>query len=763
MSVQGRSVIGRANVWPWLAGVLYVLAGAVFIVAGEWLFGLLEERAVRGMPSVSGLGWLFLAATAPVAVYGVRRIQRNRSRGRHQYESIVQHSLDGVLLTAPDGTVLSANPAACEILGYSEAELRAGGRSLLLDEADPEVRALLAERKLEGRVRGELWAKRKDGSRVRVELSSAIFSEAGRDLSAISFHDITERLVARYREVLSDAVFSAASEGIALLDSEWRLAWVNSAFERLSGLEAEDAVGRFSPFYCELRKEPDRLRAFIDTLERDGRWVGEVLSRRANGELYPLRGTVVRIDSAVMGEPHYVGTFTDLSQLRDYERQLSFASRYDTVTQLQNRFAFEERFEESLARSDPAREVAALLLLNIDNFKDVNESLGHACGDACLREVGERLRRVRGEDGFVARHSGDSFFVAVTGLENLQDSALVARRVRSAFDEPINIEGTQVALSASMGISTFPNDGRTVDSLMRAAETALAEAKAEGGDDYRYYATGSEARAREFVSKAAQIREGLQRGEFVAFYQPVVDYHSGRMTKVEVLARWEHPSRGLLAPGEFIGVAERAGLIGELSEVLLSQAVRSLARLDAAGLQGLSLTVNLSARQFRDPKMVDRLHRIVTDASVAPRRVIFELTESLMMHNAEAKRRVVQALKNHGYRIFIDDFGTGYSSLSYLRQFSVDGVKIDKSFIAGLPGDKTNAALVRTIIAVARELDLLVIAEGIEEREQAQYLASQGCHQLQGYYFARPMAAEDLVRRFAGDETGAADRAQHDS
>ncbi|MGD8430140.1 MAG: EAL domain-containing protein [Ectothiorhodospiraceae bacterium] len=686
-----------------------------------------------------------VTASALLIVFVIRCLQECSTAAHRSYRKLFRHSLDGMLLTTADGGVLEANPAAERILGFSADELRRGGRALVVNEDDPELRALLECRERDGSVRGRCWAQRKDGQRIRLELRSALFRDGARQLTSMSIRDVTEQAMRDYRLRLSDVVFDSASDGIGVLDSDWRVLWGNPMFEAMTGLALREAVGRTAPFFRELQEYPDKLRTVTEELERNGHWSGEMLSRRANGESYPLGGSIARVESASSGEFHYVATFRDLSQLREYERQLHYADLHDAITRLPNRFAFEEQLAERLSRADPEGEMVALFHLNIDHFKDVNESLGHASGDYCLRVIGERLESAMGQEGFVARYSGDSFFVLAAGLESVPDSALVARRLRDVFDRPIGVEGYHVALSSSIGISVFPSDGRTVGTLMRAAESALAEAKAEGGDDYRYYAAGSEARARNFISKTSEIREGLGRNEFVAYYQPVVDGEHHRTVKLEVLARWNHPKRGLVSPGEFIGAAERSGLIGELSEMLLRQAVQQLRSLDDAGFPGIDITVNLSARQFRDSALVDRLHGIVHDGGVAPGRVVLEITESLMMHNAESKRRIVQKLKQRGFRVYMDDFGTGYSSLNYLRNFAIDGVKIDRSFVTRLPGDKTDAAIVRTILAVARELDLEVVAEGIDDRRQSDYLSAQGCGMLQGFLFAKPMAGKDVI------------------
>jgi len=688
-----------------------------------------------------------------VVITACIRIRALRVEAR-RYAQLVNHSLDGILLTRPDGRILSANPAACRIFRCSQRELIQGGRGLIIDE--PELSRLVSMRHGQRTLHSAIWARRKDGKRIRIEVKSAIFEDNGRECSSMSIRDVTERLRWGYQRRLLEAMHECSSDGIAIMDENWLLVWANPAFEHATGLDVADAVGQLSPFFRQLERNPKKLHAVLSALADNGHWHGELISRRADGELYPLDGSIVELDNTAEDGRQYIAIFRDVSQMRRYEHELEFAYQYDALTQLPNRANFEGRVEEALAHSNPSSDVVALLLVNVDHFAAVNESLGHAAGDTCLRLIGQRIAAALDAPGLVARHAGDSFFVLVSNLDAAPASAFVARRILKAFDRPFQVHEQQVALSASIGISLFAADGRSVAQLMRAAESALAEAKASGRADFRYYETGSETRAREFVSKAAEIREGLKNRQFVAAYQPILECNSERVVKIEALARWNHPTRGLLGPGEFIGVAERAGLIAELTEELLAQTVATVKALDAAGNPGISAAVNLSARQFRDPAMVEQLEGIVRKGQLSPERIIFEITESLMMQDVSSKDRIIKDLKERGFRIYMDDFGTGYSSLNYLRNFAIDGLKIDRSFVARLPEDKTDAVIVRSVVAIARELGLLVVAEGIEREVQVEYLCAQGCDLLQGFLFEKPMGQTELLAYIKGSSPDAA-------
>ncbi|UEX79678.1 putative bifunctional diguanylate cyclase/phosphodiesterase [Spiribacter halobius] len=722
---------------------LYALAGLTAIPLIE-LIVIQIFGDVRPLSLAAGPGLLFVSVSAPVLALGAWRLHREHLAVRRRYEALVQHSLDGLLLTAPDGRILTANPAACQALRYTERELQGAGRASVLDESDLAVQAFLAEREAKGQARGEFWARRKDGRRIRVEVGSALFQAAGDTFTSMSFRDITDRVVETYRAQLADVAFDKTSECIGVLDSKLRIIWANPAFERVTGWRLTEIIGQVAPFYRLLEAEPESLRAFEHAMESQGYWTGELTSRRANGELYPLAGAVTRVINDVTGEVQYVATFTDTSLLEEYEAQLSRAGRHDEATGLATRWAFEESCETALAKADPQHESVGLYLLNLDHFGHVNQSLGHAAGDRCLREVANRLVEADIPASVVARHGGDSFLIMVPSLRSQEDTGLIARQLKAVFEQPVEIDGSSIALTASIGISVFPTDGMTVDAMLRAAESALDSAKADGGDDFRYYREGAEERAREFVSKTSEIRAGIRRREFAPYFQPIVDAVTGSVEKFEVLARWKHPTRGVLGPAEFIGVAERSGLIGDLSHILLEEAAREMSGLCDRVQRRLVITFNLSARQLRQEMIANHLLQVVIDNGLAANQVVFEITESTIMDDPPTTRRILEELRGYGFRILLDDFGTGYSSLNYLRRLPVDGLKIDRSFVARVADDVTDAAIVKAILAVARELRLRVVAEGIEEEQQAECLRRYGCDQLQGFLFAKPMPGEEL-------------------
>lgn len=727
----------------WRFGAIYLSSGFVFIALVETIITYATKRH-EPLSLLAAPGWIYLALTAPLLGHLARRYSESLDSATVKYQNLIQSSPDGIVLSTPDGRIVSANPAACRILGYSEAELIRGGRDLIVDGEDAEYQRFASQREKAGSASGDLWVKRKTRQRIRLHIESSVFKDGDHRFNSLILRDLTPELTLQHDHKLSSVAFSNASEAIAILDEDFRILSANPAFLRMGAVSNAAVQGR-NTLYDVLRTDSSVRSEMSRTLASRDLWTGEFVARRMDGEVVNCLAKIAKVVNDKLACCNYVATFSDLSEVHEYRRKIAEAGLADPVTGLPNRFALEQQAETLLGAANPQSETVVLFLINVDHFQTVNESFGHAAGDACLRELGNRLKEISGDGCFLARHHGDSFVILMSGLSSLAvDSGLLARRIHRVFDRTIELSGMEIGLTASVGIGIYPEDGSSYGQLLRRAENALADVKGDGGNDFRYYAAGSEVRAKEFLSKSGQIRRGLQNQEFVPYYQPIVCARTGRIVKLEALARWQHPEQGLLGPGEFIEVAEQAGLISELSESLLIQAADMLRQLRQSSHFQPSIAVNLSARQFRHPGLAERLKSIVIAKGMEPRNFVLEITESLLMQNTAANVAIIRQLKKYGFGIYVDDFGTGYSSLNYLRQFDVDGIKIDRLFTASLPHDKTNAALVRAILAVARELGLEVVAEGVETAEQADCLSSLDCRYLQGFRFSRPVPGERL-------------------
>jgi len=451
---------------------------------------------------------------------------------------------------------------------------------------------------------------------------------------------------------------------------------------------------------------------------------------------------------------------TDRAEAEARIRSLAY---YDSLTGLPNRVMFGDLLRAALARATRRKHCVAAMFLDLDNFKRINDTMGHSAGDLLLAEVARRLKHVvrehdplgRGIDleskVTVARLGGDEFLLALTDLERPHDASRVAGRILEAMKAPCRIASAELYVSASIGISVFPQDGTNADELLKNADTALYHAKEIGRNTYSFYEESMNRTALERLLMEGQLRRALEQNEFVLHYQPQVDVKNGRIIGVEALIRWRHQDLGLLAPGHFMPVLEQTGLIYPVGEWVLREATQQLRDWRAAGFPASRITVNLSALQFRQPKLLDALRQAVGDAELEPSDVELEITETALLDGGPDGVRMLQTLRQHGFRIALDDFGTGYSSLGYLRRFPVDRLKIDRTFIRDAEINPDDAAIVVTILELARALGIEAVAEGVESAEQCEFLLRHGCTEMQGHMFGRPMPADDLAERLAAD------------
>ncbi len=482
-----------------------------------------------------------------------------------------------------------------------------------------------------------------------------------------------------------------------------------------------------------------------------GQW--ETVGRRADGSTFPVELTVseTRLD----GHAQYVVMLRDITERRVTQDRLQYLANYDSLTGLPNRTLFRDRLARAMARARRQQQSMALMFLDLDHFKVINDSLGHEVGDQLLRHVAQTLgdclrsvdsvARPGADDPFtVSRLGGDEFTVIAEQVGSAEDAALLARRIQEALEAPFHWLENELHVRASIGISMYPDDDTDLDGLIRHTDMAMYRSKAMGRGTYSFFSQELSAEVAARLSLESQLRRALERGEFVLHYQPKARLSDGRVTGVEALLRWDAPGRGLVSPERFISVLEDSGLILPVGAWVLRAACSQLAAWDAAGMPPLTLAVNLSSRQFRQPNLARFIADTLREAGVAPQRLELELTESLLMEDNEATRSALAALYALGVRVAMDDFGTGHSSLSYLKRFSIDTLKIDRSFVSELPHDPEDAAIATAIVAMGRSLNMKVVAEGVETPEQACYLRTLGCDEVQGYLLSRPMGGDKL-------------------
>jgi diguanylate cyclase (GGDEF)-like protein/PAS domain S-box-containing protein len=469
----------------------------------------------------------------------------------------------------------------------------------------------------------------------------------------------------------------------------------------------------------------------------------------AFGACAPFEKSLVKRDGsclpvlfgAALNEEEIVCFVADLSQTRQTQENLNHLAYHDALTDLPNQVLFKDRLKQAIALSRRNDQMQAVLLLNLDRFKTINDSLGYTAGDRLLQSVAQRLTSSVRESDTVSRFGGDEFAILLTHIPRVQDAANAARAIKEALDQAFLFDDQEVFVASSIGIAIYPTDGRDTAGLLKNAGTALERAKNQGGNNYQFYTAGGTMRALKQLVLESNLRGGLERNEFVVHYQPQVDTRSFQLVGMEALVRWQHPSLGLLYPKDFVSLAEDSGLIIQLGDWILREACAQNMRWQNAGLAPMRVSVNFSARQFQQPTFISSVAAILKETNLDPRWLELELTESSVMKDPEQAIEKLHELKIMGIKIAIDDFGTGYSSLNYLKRFPIDTLKIDRSFVSDICKDLHDTAIVRAIITLGHALDLTVVAEGVETQEQLQYVSSLECDVVQGFLFSKSLSA----------------------
>jgi len=540
------------------------------------------------------------------------------------------------------------------------------------------------------------------------------------------------------------AVFDCTREGVLVTNAQGLIVHVNRAFMEITGYGRDEVMGQAPSLFKSGRHSSLFYQQMFQTLARTGEWSGEIWNRRRSGEIYPQWQTIRVIHDDDGRVSHYVAVFSDITAIKHSEHELARLAHHDPLTDLPNRLLFTDRTEQALTSAQLHKRGCALLLLDLDHFKIINDSLGHNVGDQLLKLVGERLQSLFGPGMTLARLGGDEFAVLAESCPQVVQAAALAQRMLDAMKQPFIFDGHQLFISASIGISLFPNDALSAEQLLRNADSALFKAKSVGRESYALYTEELTAHAQNRVEIASELRRALERQELRVYYQPVHDLTDSRLIGVEALVRWQHPERGLVPPVEFIPVAERTGLIAEIDAWVMHQACRQTCQWLAEGAALSFIAVNVSSRLFARRELYEQVAQVLHDTGLEPAYLELEVTESAVMDDPEVALEQLHRLRELGLRLAIDDFGTGYSSLLRLKRLPVQKLKIDQGFVAGLPYDEDDVAIVRVVIALAKSMGMQVHAEGIEQVEQARFLLEQGCDLGQGYWFGRPMPAHEI-------------------
>jgi diguanylate cyclase (GGDEF)-like protein/PAS domain S-box-containing protein len=654
--------------------------------------------------------------------------------------------------------ILAVNEAAILHYGYTRDEFLA---MTVKDLRPPEEVPALLERvaaSKEGRIdHASHWRHRtRSGADIVVESTSQVVVFDGRRAKIVVITDVTERLRAEEQIRLAEKVFDNSRQAIMITDPKPVILRVNRAFERITGYSQEEVVGRSPGILSSGRQGRQFYADLWRSLDQGGVWEGELWNRRKSGEVYPEYLAISAVRDRDGNAINYVGIFQDIGERKSAEERIQFLAHHDALTGLPNRSLLRDRAEMALYHAKRQGHSMAILFIDLDRFKTINDSLGHEIGDFLLKQASERiLATVRGGDT-VCRLGGDEFVVLLPDIKEAEDAKHVADKLIAAVNRPYTIDGHELLITCSVGIAMFPDHGGDIDTLQRNADAAMYAAKNSGRNASLFYSPEMNAEALEYLTMEYGLRRAVERDELFLEYQPQVDLADGRITGMEALVRWHHPERGVLMPGVFIGIAEESGLIASIGTWVLRRACEDMRRLAQLGLGNLPVAVNVSAIQFGKPDFVQQVRSAIVDAGVSAAMLELEVTEGVIMRGSHPEIETLRQLDELGLQLSIDDFGTGYSSLNYLRRFPVDKLKIDQSFVRDLSGNAGGMTIVEAIIALGHALGLKVIAEGVETTEQADLLRGRKCDQAQGYYFGRPMPMDELVSLILRQRSGAA-------
>ena len=680
-----------------------------------------------------------------------RRAETALRESEEHYRIVTETATDVVVTMDVNSTITFISTAAEKVFGYPSSELIGRSLTALMPAAVRDVHSAALARYLKTGKRHIPWTAmeipglHRLGYEIPLEISFGEFKQDGKHLLIGIMRDVTERKraeeaqhwLATIVESTSDAVIGKTLDGTIL-------SW-NHAAEQMYGYTAKEAIGHPITMLAPPERHAEVAQFLIRIRNGERIQNYETERVRKDGKRLYVSLTISPIKDAAGAIRGASAIARDITDRKRAEERIRYLAQHDSLTGLPNRNLFRDRIGQVIVHARRAREQVAVLFLDLDGFKHINDSLGHQIGDRLLRMAARRLQGCLREGDTVARLGGDEFILSLPGLADSNDAILISNKILEALREPFLIEQHELHLTGSIGISLYPADGEDVETLLRAADTAMYHAKEKGRDNYQFFTAHLNDAARRRLNIANRLHRALENNEFSLYYQPEIHLGSGRVFAAEALVRWRRPELGLIAPNEFIKVAEETGLIVPLGEWALREAAGQLRQWHDAGFPDLRMTVNLSPQQLRRPGFVELVKAVLQENRLSPTSLDLEITEGILMAHSQENLHFLQQLSDVGVRLVVDDFGVGYSSLGYLQRFPIHALKIDQSFVNGVGLDPNDTALVTAIIAIAHSLNLEVVAEGVESEEQATFLRAHGCEAAQGFYYSQPISAEAFI------------------
>lgn len=670
--------------------------------------------------------------------------------GEQTKASISSKPTDPIITMDLAGYITGWNEPAERLFGYSAEEAIGQHVLFLYVEGDEDVAELFLD---ENTPLMEVRRRKKSGE---IFWASLVLSmqrdESDQPIGMIAqLSEITDRLSDEDKLRLHARIIEDSDQGILITDAKERIVSVNAAFTRITGYSAAEAIGKTPDLLRSGRHNADFRTQVRNAMHGNGPWQGEIIGKRKNGELFPQSVTISAVRNDKGDVTHTFSIFSDISEHKEAEARLQQLANYDSLTGLPNRSLLTQLVTQALAAARRHQGHGALLVVELLRFHSIYDTLGQEVGDELLCEISERFRYLLRDEDVVARIDGDKFAVGLFNIQRREHAGIVAQKLLAALELPILIDSHNLRVGASIGIAVYPEDGMNTEVLLRFADSARARVHENGENGYMFYSPEMNQRAKEHLWFESELRRALTSNQLQLHYQPKVSLRSGRIVGAEALLRWKHPERGMVSPGIFVPVAEETGLILDLGAWVLDEACRQIRQWKDEELEMPPIAINISSRQF-DANLPERVQAVLEKYDLGPEQLKLEITESLLVRGAENVIPIMSRLVAMGLSLALDDFGTGYSSLAYLKKFPISTLKIDRSFVIGLPHEENDCAIARAIVTMGQQLRQEIVAEGVETHEQMAFLRDLGCDQLQGYLFSPALPAPDFARKVRDGE-----------
>ncbi len=763
------NVIKKGNlnqVTPLCIALLYALIGGLWILFSDHLLGLIVFDHNGLLQLSTAKGWLYIIITSALlyalvqsGFNSLQKSEKAQQKDREhleRYRLLADHVLDLIIFINPEGQIIDANEAAVKRYGYTYQELtNMPVYKLRLPEDQSSVADFLE--KAPNGMEFELKHICKDGSVFPIDISAKGAMINGKPIIVSLIRDITKRKKAEAEVWLekerAQVTLESIGDAVITTDVRGNVEYLNPVAEALTGWTNADAVGLSEERVFQIINEDSGLK--VESPIEQSLRSGDIVGLANHTVLINKQGSTIAIedsaapirdrDETIIGA---VLVFHDVSYKRNLMKELTHQAQHDALTGLPNRYLFNEHLKLALARAKRKQSKLAVIFLDLDRFKLINDTMGHNMGDRLLYHVAERVRRSLREGDTIARQGGDEFLILLPEIVDDLEAASVAERILGVFAQPIMLDGNEIYLSTSIGISLYPDDGTDLETLVKQADIAMYYAKEKGRNNYQFFTNGLNIKANKRLSTENSLRKAIARDELVLHYQPQIDFENGSIVGLEALIRWNSIEQGIVSPAAFIPIAEETGLIVPIGEWVLRTACEQNKSWQEKGYPPVRITVNISAWQFREPNFIKLVAKILEESGLEPKWLELEITESIAMDNGKTSLQMLNRVKELGVRIAIDDFGTGFSSLNYLRHMPIDTLKIDQCFVQDIGSGENGNEVVTAIINLAKNLHLKVIAEGVETNTQRSFLKEKSCDEMQGFLYSKAVPSLEIERLF---------------